>query len=114
MLFVLLGSVSAASFIKLLGPLTALVIVGTGVFLHTLALNAILAGDETATSLGMDVKQLRRTVLVGAVLLTGTSVAVSGGIGFVGLVIPHVARILVGPDHRHALPLPVLAAPCSS
>lgn len=107
-LFFLLGSVSAASFAKLFGPLAALVVVGTAVFLRTRALNAMLAGDEAATSLGVDVNRLRRAVLVGAALLTGTSVAVSGGIGFVGLVIPHVARILVGPDHRRMLPIAVL------
>lgn len=107
-LFFLLGSVSASSFLKVLGPLLALLVVGVLVFSRTRALNAMLAGDEAATSLGVDVHRLRRAVLVGAALLTGTSVAVSGGIGFVGLVVPHVARILVGPDHRRMLPVAVL------
>ncbi|RZU63419.1 FecCD family ABC transporter permease [Zhihengliuella halotolerans] len=107
-LFFMLGSVSAATFAKVAGPLVALLLVGALAFSRSRALNAMLAGDETASSLGVDVHKLRRIVLVGAALLTGTSVAVSGGIGFVGLIVPHVARMLVGSDHRRSLPVAML------
>jgi iron complex transport system permease protein len=65
-------------------------------------------GDEGATSLGIDVTRLRRYLLVVTALLTGVIVAISGGIGFVGLMIPHIVRMLVGSDHRRLLPLTAL------
>lgn len=71
-------------------------------------LNAMLAGDESATALGVDVGRFRMKLLIVASLLTGTVVAVAGGVGFVGLMIPHVVRMLVGPDHRRVLPVAVL------
>ncbi len=66
--------------------------------------NALSAGEEDAIQLGVDVERLkRRTFLLGA-LLTGLSVAVAGLIGFVGLVVPHLLRLVLGPDHRLLLP----------
>src|SRR6266545_2532501 len=67
-------------------------------------LDLFLAGEETAASLGVDVQRVKRVVLVTAALLTGAAVAVSGVIGFVGLVVPHVVRLLVGPAHRRVIP----------
>lgn len=72
-------------------------------------LNALLMGDETATGLGVDVSRLRRELFAVTSLLTGVLVAVSGAIGFVGLLVPHVCRLLVGGDHRRLLPLSALA-----
>lgn len=68
------------------------------------ALNAFLFGEEQAHYLGVAVERARRRVVVAAGLLTATAVAVAGIIGFVGLVIPHAARLLIGPDHRQLLP----------
>lgn len=107
-MFFLLGSVSAATMSHLLLPTVALVAVGTYAAMRARALNALLVGDDAARSLGIDVQRLRSGILVAAALLTGSVVAVSGGIGFVGLVIPHVARIVVGSDHRRMLPIAVL------
>ncbi|MEU5091260.1 iron ABC transporter permease [Streptomyces sp. NPDC021356] len=68
-------------------------------------LNLLVLGDEGAASLGLDAARLR-TVLLGVVaLLTGTVVAVSGSIGFIGLIVPNLTRLLVGADHRRALPV---------
>jgi iron complex transport system permease protein len=67
-------------------------------------LDLFLAGEETAASLGVDVQRVKRVVLVTAALLTGAAVAVSGVIGFVGLIVPHVVRLLVGPAHRRVIP----------
>lgn len=108
-LFFLLGSVSAATMSQLLLPVIALVTVGTFALLRSRALNALLVGDDAARSLGISVDRLRTTILVAAALLTASAVAVAGGIGFVGLVVPHIARIIVGTDHRRMLPVAVLA-----
>lgn len=107
-LFFLLGSVSAASMGSLVVPAVAFVAACVVVGTRTRAMNALLTGDESATALGVDVNRMRAVLLVTAALLTGSIVSVSGGIGFVGLVIPHVARILVGADHRRMLPVAVL------
>ncbi|WJE16442.1 iron ABC transporter permease [Halobacillus sp. ACCC02827] len=75
----------------------------------TRELNAMALGEESAEHLGVHVNRGKVMVIVGASLLTGAAVAVSGQIGFVGLVIPHFIRMLVGPNHRHVLPLSTLA-----
>lgn len=77
--------------------------------LQTRPLNALLAGDEAAATLGVDTARLRRALFLAVSLLTGTMVAVSGAIGFVGLIVPHAARMLVGTDHRRVLPVAALA-----
>ncbi|WP_309103929.1 iron ABC transporter permease [Microbacterium sp.] len=107
-LFFLLGSVSAATMPSLVGPAVALVIAATIAALLARSLNALMTGDESASSLGIDAGRLRGLLLVIASLLTGAVVSVSGGIGFVGLVVPHIARIAVGADHRRLLPITVL------
>lgn len=107
-LFFLLGSVSAATMPSLIGPAVALVIAASVAALLARSLNALMTGDESAASLGIDAAKLRGLLLVIASLLTGAVVSVSGGIGFVGLVVPHIARIAVGADHRRLLPITVL------
>ncbi|TSI11800.1 iron ABC transporter permease [Lysinibacillus sp. BW-2-10] len=77
-------------------------------FYHYRELNALALGEEAADHIGVDVKRGKTFVLIGASLLTGAAVAVSGSIGFVGLVIPHLIRLIVGPNHRHVLPLSML------
>ncbi len=77
-------------------------------FSHTRELDLLLTGEETAASLGVEIERTKRITLVSAALLTGASVAVSGVIGFVGLVVPHVVRLLAGPKHRTLIPLSAL------
>ncbi|MDI3508239.1 MAG: cobalamin transport system permease protein [Clostridiales bacterium] len=67
-------------------------------------MNALLMGDETALHLGVDVNKVRRLLLAVGSLITASAVSVSGIIGFVGLIIPHVVRLFTGPDHRRLLP----------
>lgn len=69
------------------------------------ALNALLLGESEARHLGVDVQRLQRTVMVCVALGMGVSVAAAGTIAFIGLVVPHMVRMLVGPDHRYVLPL---------
>ena len=76
---------------------------------HAYALNLIAQGDETASHLGVDVPRTRRHVLAASALMIGASVAVSGLIGFVGLIVPHLLRLTVGSDHRTLVPASALA-----
>ncbi|GAA2047755.1 MULTISPECIES: FecCD family ABC transporter permease [Streptomyces] len=104
-LFWMLGGLGAATWGSL--P-TVAVIVAAGTFLlhrHARTLDAMALGDETAASLGVDTAALRRTLFVLTSLMTGAMVAVSGAIGFVGLVMPHLVRILVGARHSRVLVL---------
>jgi iron complex transport system permease protein len=82
-----------------------LVLVGTGIALFLGGdLNTLLLGEETALSLGVSVQRFKIQVLVLASLITGASVAVSGVLAFVGLVVPHAMRMIVGPDNRVLIP----------
>lgn len=101
----LLGSVSMRgwSFVQMALPF---VIVGTFLlWINRRELNAMLFGEERAKHLGVDVKKRKMMILIGGSMLTGTAVSVSGTIGFVGLVVPHMTRLLFGSDNRHVLPL---------
>jgi iron complex transport system permease protein len=71
-------------------------------------LDILAGGEEVATSLGVDVERAKRVVLIDSALLTGAAVALSGAIGFVGLIVPHAARLLIGPAHRRLLPASAL------
>lgn len=71
-------------------------------------LNTLMVGEEHALHLGLNVNGIRILILLASALVTAAAVSVSGIIGFVGLVIPHVARLLVGPDHRILIPASVL------
>ena len=107
-LFWMLGGFSGAKWEELALPALALLL-GTGfLLLQGRAVNALSAGDETAVTLGVDVHHLRRQLLIGTSLLTGVIIAVSGAIGFVGLMTPHIVRLLVGSDHRRVLPISLL------
>ncbi len=72
------------------------------------ALNLLTLGEESAKSLGIEVEKVKRTIFVVSALLTGAVVSVSGLIGFIGMMVPHAVRMLVGPDHRVLLPASVL------
>jgi len=75
------------------------------------SLNALALGDDVATSLGQNVAVARLIAAVAVVLLCGTATAMAGPLVFVGLIVPHVARIITGPDHRWLLPYSMLLAP---
>ena len=73
-------------------------------YLFAKDLNAMLLGEESAHTLGINVEQAKRLLLILSAFITAAAVAFTGTIGFVGLIIPHITRILVGPDHRVLLP----------
>jgi iron complex transport system permease protein len=72
-------------------------------------LNVLLLGEEDAHALGIDVERTKRLLLAGSSVITAAAVAVAGVIGFVGLIVPHMMRLIVGPDHRILLPTSALA-----
>ena len=81
------------------------VIIGIAItFFFTRDLNMLSMGDETAQHLGVNTEKVRQLLLVIASLMTAAAVAISGVIGFVGLIIPHMTRLAIGPDHRILLP----------
>jgi iron complex transport system permease protein len=104
----LLGSLAGAGWsdLAVAGPLLGLSFIG--LLLHWRSLNLLLMGDEAATHLGLDVRRTRLRLVLLASLSASAAVAVSGTIGFVGLVVPHLVRLLSGPDHRLLLPLSAL------
>jgi len=107
-LFWLLGSFGSANWDQLPIPLIALAAVMAYLLAQARPLNALAMGAEPAASLGVDVARLRRNLFFATSLLAGVAVAVSGIIGFVGLVVPHIVRLVVGSDHRRVLPAGVL------
>ena len=104
----IMGSLANASWQSVL--LASVYTVPAAVVLIGLArpLNLMAIGEETANYLGADVEGVKRTALIIAALITAAGVAVAGVIGFVGLVVPHTIRLLIGSDHRALLPLSFL------
>ena len=102
-----LGSLARANWFDLSLPTLILLAVTVYLMLQARSLNALIVGDETASVLGVNVDVFRRWVFTLVALITGVMVAVSGSIGFIGLMIPHMIRFVVGSDHRKVLPLSV-------
>ncbi|MEV6429743.1 iron ABC transporter permease [Nocardia sp. NPDC051463] len=103
-LFWLLGSLAGADWTKIALPSGAVACCGLALLAGSGWLDALTLGSDTAASVGVPVKAVRVALFVLLAILVGVLVAVSGGIGFVGLVIPHAARLLAGPRHRTLLP----------
>ncbi|MET0990274.1 MAG: putative F420-0 ABC transporter permease subunit [Glaciihabitans sp.] len=104
----LLGSLAGADWGATAIAFGALAVVGIPVILSGRSLDAFAFGDTAASALGVHVTRTRWLLLVATALLTGAMVSVSGSIGFVGLVLPHAVRLLVGARHRILLPLSAL------
>ena len=106
--FWMMGGLWASSWDKvvMVSPLIILGIIM--LFLFAKDLNAMLLGEEPAMHLGIEVETIKKIILIFAALITAASVCVVGTIGFVGLIIPHMMRIVVGPDHRILLPSSIL------
>jgi iron complex transport system permease protein len=103
-LFWTLGGFASAQWKLLPLPVLAMVIGSGLMLLQARRLNLLMAGDESATALGLDVHRFRQSMFILTAALTGVMVAVSGVIGFVGLIVPHIVRFMVGADHRRGLP----------
>ena len=99
-----MGSMASASYASALTLLIALIVCGGVILLHARELNAFALGETRALHLGVDVRRVKLTVMIAVCALIGVCVSIGGGIGFVGLVTPHMARMLVGANHRRLLP----------
>ena len=106
--FWMLGGLGLAQWSHLVYPLIVLVACGAYFWLRSGDLNAMMIGDETASTLGIPVVRFRLTVFVIGALLTGVMVAFSGMIGFVGLMVPHIVRFVTGGDYVRVIPASAL------
>ena len=104
-LFWMLGSVASSSWQTVALSAAIFAVSFVVLFCHSTALDAFTFGADSAASLGINVKRVRMVVIGVASLLAATIVSSSGAIGFVGLVLPHAARLMVGTGHRRVLPV---------
>lgn len=107
-IFWMLGGLGLSQWAQLPYPLAALLACGAYLIANARNLNAMTLGDESATTLGIPAGRFRMVVFIVCALLTGAAVAFSGVIAFVGLMIPHIVRLIVGGDYRRVLPLSAL------
>lgn len=107
-LFYLLGTLTSGD-LRLIWISGTIIVAGfAACWVLSRELNALTQGEETAFHLGIEVEQVKRILFVAASSMTAASVAVAGMIGFVGLVVPHLMRMIVGPDHRYLIPASTL------
>ncbi|HCU0241445.1 TPA: iron ABC transporter permease [Morganella morganii] len=106
--FWLMGSFATATYLKVSVLLPVVIIAGGIIFALRFRINVLSLGEENAQALGLPVTATRWTILVCVTLITSATVAVSGTIGWVGLIIPHIARLISGHDHRVLLPASAL------
>ncbi|MDB5981930.1 MAG: Hemin transporter, permease protein [Pseudomonas sp.] len=104
-----LGSLNGASYARLWPLLLVCVLIIGWLPRRAKALNALLLGESEARHLGIDVESLKRELIFCTALGVGAAVAAAGMIGFIGLIVPHLVRLLAGPDHRVLLPASALA-----
>lgn len=104
-----LGSLSGSTYVNALTLFLALTVCGGVLLALGGALNAFALGEEQAQHLGVSVRRVKLTVMAAVSVLLGVCVSIGGTIGFVGLVIPHMVRLVLGPDHRRLLPASLLA-----
>lgn len=108
LVFWILGGLGGARWLYVVGLLGAMLAISSVLMPFARELNAFSLGEEMAAHLGVEPRHLRKILLTAVTLLTAAAVAVSGTIGFVGLIVPHILRLIVGPDHRLLLPASAL------
>ncbi|MBR6812150.1 MAG: iron ABC transporter permease [Oscillospiraceae bacterium] len=99
-----MGSFASSSYKSALILLVAFLVCGTLILRYARELNAFAIGEDNARHIGVDVKKVKLITLIAMSVLIGVCVSVGGTIGFVGLVIPHMTRMVVGPNHKRLLP----------
>lgn len=99
-----MGSFSSASWDKVIYAVPPMVIASALCMLYAKDLNIMLQGDEAARHLGVDAGRVRNRLIILTTLAAACAVSASGIIGFVGLIVPHILRLILGPDHRRLLP----------
>lgn len=106
--FWMLGGLGLAQWAHLIWPLGVLVVTGAWLWLRAPEMNAMTVGDETAATLGIAPARFRLQVFVAGALITGVMVAFSGIVGFVGLMMPHIVRLIMGGNNARVLPFSAL------
>ncbi len=104
-----MGSVASATWDKFFVTLPVIIACSAFLMFYAKPMNILLHGDEISQSLGVDSHKVRRNMIVLTSLLAAAAVSVSGIIGFVGLMIPHLLRMIIGPDNRKLMPLSFFA-----
>jgi iron complex transport system permease protein len=99
-----MGSLSGSSYSNALVLFGALIVFGGVIFVHMAELNAFAIGEDNARHIGVNVKKVKLSIMVAVSGLTGVCVSIGGIIGFVGLVTPHIIRMVTGPNHKRLLP----------
>ena len=107
-----MGSLSGSTYQNAAMLAGALLVCGGVIFLHAQVLNAFAVGEDNARQIGVDVRRAKLVLLIVVSILIGVCVSIGGTIGFVGLVTPHMARMLVGPNHKRLLPASVFGGAC--
>lgn len=107
-LFWTLGSMNGSGWMQVLVVLPFVIIGSIVLFTSIRELDIMLLGEDTAMQLGVDVERLKRKILISSSVIVAAVVSVTGVIGFVGLVVPHMVRLIVGPKHRRLLPFSLI------
>ena len=103
--FWLMGSLSSVRYSDIMAILPAIIIGGGVLILIRWRINLLALSQDEAKTLGIDLKRITKVIIISATLLTAASVCISGIIGWVGLVVPHLGRMITGPDYKKLLPL---------
>ena len=111
-MFFIIGSVGTVNWTRALPLIPFLLVVGVVMRMSARELNLMAMGEETAAHLGVEIEAFKRKVLITGALATAACVSVAGIIGFVGLVVPHAARRIVGSEHRALMPLAGVLGAC--
>jgi len=107
-IFWLMGSLSSVRYYDILTILPAIIFGGSVLILIRWRINLLSLSQDEAKTLGIDIKKITRVIIICATLLTAASVCISGIIGWVGLVVPHLGRMITGPDYKKLLPLTIV------
>lgn len=108
-LFWMEGSLGGTTWNYIMYTFVVLVLCSAVIYIFSRTLDAFLLGDDTAVTLGIDVKKSKTIIVLVSTLLTGTMVSASGVIGFVGLVVPHICRSIVGSKHSRIIPVSIFS-----
>jgi iron complex transport system permease protein len=103
-IFWTMGSLSGADYSDAFALLLATIICGAVILKHADELNAFAIGEENARNIGVNIRRTKLMILIFVSILIGVCVSIAGTIGFVGLVIPHITRMIFGPNHKRVLP----------
>ncbi|WP_099203377.1 FecCD family ABC transporter permease [Miniphocaeibacter massiliensis] len=99
-----MGSLADSNYTNFFVMFAALIICSVVLLLHTNELNALAIGEDNARNIGINVRNTKLIILISTSVLIGISVSIGGTIGFVGLIIPHITRMITGPNHKRLLP----------